>query len=117
MYRRNATPNSRTTAGALSALAVAIGVILFAAAPAKADHIGFFFAPPFPFPVPVVVEHRYRPREVVYERPYYEPSYSYAPHRHRGRHGDDYGWRGRSGWDDRGGRDDGRRDVHYRGRY
>ena len=123
MYRRNATPNSRTTAGALSALAVAIGTILFTTAPAKADHFGFFFAPPVPFPFPaVVVEHEvdYGPPPVVYERPYYyQPSYYPVPHRHRCHHRTDYGWsRGRGHWDDD---DDGRyydrRDVYYRGRY
>ena len=131
MYRPNATPNSRTVAGALSALAVAIGAILFTAAPAKADHLefGFFFAPPVPFPVPVVVEHEavYQEPYVVYEQPrYYRPTYYGRPHRHdrHCRHGDGYarggwGYSGRGGdWDDddQGGRYY-RRDVGYRGRY
>jgi len=115
MYRRIATPNSRTFAGALSALAVAIGTLLITTAPAKADpHFGFFFSAPFPFPVPVVVQHEvvyeepapvYYQRPVYYERPvYYQPDYerAYYGHRHhRGcHHGGDYGRRGRAGWDD-----------------
>jgi hypothetical protein len=126
MYRPNATPNKRTVAGALSALAVAIGAIVFTATPAKADHLefGFFFAPPVPFPVPVVVQHEvvYDQPRVVYERPYYQPSYYAHPHRKHCRHGDGYarggwGYSGRGDWDDDDGRYYERRDVGYRGRY
>jgi hypothetical protein len=117
MYRRNATSNSRTAAGALSALAVAIGAVLFSAAPAKADGFGFFFAPPVPFPIPaIVVEHHddYRygpPPAVVYERPVYRPYpvyYGHRPHRHHAgcHHRGDRDWR-RGDWDDH-------RDRHYR---
>lgn len=131
MYRPNATPNSRTAVGALSALAVAIGAVLFTAAPAKADfEFGFFFAPPVPFPVPVVVQHEvvYEQPHVVYERPvvyerYYQPAYYGYPHRHHkdchhgsyGRGG--WGFQGRGDWDDDHGRRYERRDAGYRGRY
>jgi hypothetical protein len=122
MYRRNATSNSRTMVGAVSALAVAIGTLLIGAAPAKADpSFGFYFSAPFPFPpipVPVVVEHEhYGPPAVVYERPYYQESYYPRYHHHdRHCHHGGYGWQGRSGWDD----DDrgyGRRDVRWGSRY
>jgi hypothetical protein len=124
MYRLN----SRSKAGALSVLAVAIGTLLITAAPAKADHFGIIFAPPFPLPFPaVVVEHEvnYGPPHVVYERPYrvyqsYPAYYGHRPHQHsrdcehRG-HAD---W-DRGGWhgDDHGDRYYERRDVDYRGRY
>jgi hypothetical protein len=136
MYRPNATPNSRTLAGALSALAVAIGAILFTAAPAKADHFefGFFFAPPVPIPIPlpVFVQHEvvYEQPRVVYERPvvyerYYQPTYYGYPHRHHKHchHGDGYrrgagGYSGRGDWDDHDrGESHYQRDVGYRGRY
>ena len=129
MYRPNATPNSRTLAGALSALAVAIGAILLTAAPAKADHFefGFFFAPPVPIPIPlpVFVQHEvvYEQPRVVYERPYYQPSYYGRPHRHKNCHHGNHarggwGYSGRGDWDDdQGGRYYERRDVGYRGRY
>jgi len=128
MYRRNATSNSRTKVGALSALAVAIGTLMITTTPAKADpHFGFFFSAPFPFPVPVVVQHEvvYDEPHVVYERPYYQtyypaPIYYGRPHwRHAGCHHDGgYGWgHRRADWNDD---HDGRyydRDAGYRGRY
>ena len=130
MNRPNAMTNSRTKVVALSALAVAIGALLFSAAPAKADHVSFgmFIAPPFPIPVPVVVHREvvyerapayYGPRVVV-ERPYYRPRHIHVhDHGHsRGhRDWDRRDWRrGRGDWnDDRDGRWE-RRDVGYRGR-
>ena len=129
MNRRNATTNSRTKVGALSALAVAIGALLFSAAPAKADHVSFglFIAPPFPVPVVVhreVVYERppvyYGPRVVV-ERPIYQPRYVHV-HKRGCHHRNDWDrrdWRrGRGDWDDdRDGRHYERRDVDYRSRY
>jgi hypothetical protein len=125
MYRLIATSNSRTKAGALSALAAAIGTMMFTAAPAKADHLQLFFAPPFPLPIPVVVHHEvvYEQPRVVYERPrviYERPVYYGHEHRRGCRHRDaDWGYRGRGDWDhddDQGGYR-GRVDVGYRGRY
>jgi hypothetical protein len=108
---------------------VAIGVLLFSAAPAKADHVSFglFIAPPFPLPVPVVVQ-----REVVYERApvyygppvvverHYYPARPVYVHKHGHGHRDwdqHDGRRGRGDWnDDRDARWE-RRDVDYRSRY
>src|SRR5437879_2187214 len=127
MYRPNATPNSRTMAGALSALAVAIGAILFTAAPAKADHLEFGFFFPVPFPLPVVVQHDvvYEEPPVVYQRPvvyerYCQPTYYGYPQRKHCHHGDGYarggwGYSGRGDWiDDDRGESHYRRDVGYR---
>ena len=104
MIRLNPIPNARIHASALSALAAAVGVMLIAAAPARADHVEHAFAhhlgrvaashfllagellfgPPVPVPAPVIVY----PQPVVYEPPpvvvyprpvvYQQPYYSHA---------------------------------------
>ena len=116
MIRLNPIPNTRCNASALSALAV--GLMLIAAAPARADHVEaafahhfervaashfllageLFFGPPVPVvvpvpvPAPVVVY-----REVVYEAPvvypvvYERPYYAPVQHVH-------YAGCGHGGW-------------------
>jgi hypothetical protein len=119
----------RTSAGALSALAAAIGTMLFPAAPAKADPLALFFAPAFPIPFPVFVHHEwvyeqprvlYEPR-VVYERPDDQPSDGYSHRRGFRPHGDARWHRGGGAWGDddhpQDERYDERRDVGDRGRY
>jgi hypothetical protein len=121
MLRLNPIPNARCNAGALSALAVAVGLMSFVATPARADHaeatFGVFFGipvPVFPVPVPVPVPVVVRPvvypapvvYPVVYEQPYYAPVVQHVHYggcRHdgwdRGR-GHGHGHGGHDRWDD-----------------